>query len=155
MEGDNYSYNNHQYGMHNGQDGAGPSTTYDGHSNHIQLPSYASSPTSPQTPISPRAMAIQQLKRAASLREQKGNNTNSSNAAATQDYAASSPQQHHDTPAASASASTANSGHSPSIGMSPSMSRAPSIKRLGLERSASDAARRMAMAKLTGEKISP
>lgn len=155
-----YAYNNHHYNEeHVNQQGQLHHDTkeYDGHSNHIQLPSYASSPTSPspttpQTPFSPRAMAIQQLKRAASLREQqKGNMT---------------PSHSQDGLNGTASSSTScHSGHghiptspinSPSTtGMSPSMSRAPSIKRLGLERSASDAARRLAMAKLTGEKISP
>jgi hypothetical protein len=121
---------------------------YDSHVNQITIPSYASSPTSPQTPFSPRAMAIQQLKRAASVREAAGRREEQQ---PHQQHLQLSASDHGHSQASLSPA--ASSLASPGIGMSPSMSRAPSIKRLGLERSASDAARRMAMAKLTGEKV--
>lgn len=154
MDNADSAYNGQLHQQHAGAP-LTPSTSveYDGHVNQITIPSYASTPaTSPQTPFSPRAMAIQQLKRAASVRE----------AAAGQQQqhltVSNSDNGHHNQQPVSTPSSSGHSHHSPdnspSIGMSPSMSRAPSIKRLGLERSASDAARRLAMAKLTGEKVS-
>lgn len=72
------------------------------------------------SPLSPRILAVQALKRAASVREGNQNGNNNSNG---------------------------------SLARSASQLSSPRIANLGLERSASDAARRMAMAKLTGEKI--
>lgn len=67
-------------------------------------------------PTTPRKLAVDQLRRAASLRD-------------------------------------ASNGGSLSRSNSTAVGASPRVARMGLERSASDAARRIAMAKLTGEKI--